>query len=157
MRFQGQAKLGFFPLPLAEAVRLRRRLRFPDQFSAFDPYAGDGAAFTRLLKSSNPFSYGIEIDAHRPAKARAMGIDVLHANTLDVRCSTESISLMYLNPLYDWEYGQANNERPELIFLQHTYRWLKCEGVLLFVIPQPRIQPCARSSLNIFATYGFTG
>jgi len=28
--------------------------------------------------------------------------------------------------------------------LQHTYRWLKCEGVLVFVIPQPRIQPCAR-------------
>jgi hypothetical protein len=89
-------------------------------------------------------SYGIEIDAHRSAQASAAGIDVLHANTLDVRCSTESVSLMYLNPPYDWEYGQDKNERLELIFLQHTYRWLKCEGVLLFVIPQPRIQPCAR-------------
>ena len=144
MRFQGQAKLGFFPLPSAEAVRLRRRLSFPEQFSALDPCVGDGAAFATLLESSNALSYGIEIDAHRSAQARAVGIDVLQANTLDVRCCTESVSLMYLNPPYDWEYGQAKNERLELIFLQHTYRWLMCEGVLLFVIPQPRIQPCAR-------------
>ncbi|HEV2396961.1 MAG TPA: DUF6094 domain-containing protein [Candidatus Sulfotelmatobacter sp.] len=144
MRFHGQAKLGFYPLPSAEAVRLRRQLSFPEQFSALDPCVGDGAAFATLLESSNALSYGIEIDAHRSAQARAVGIDVLHANTLDVRCSTESVSLMYLNPPYDWEYGQGKNERLELIFLQHTYRWLKCEGVLLFVIPQPRIQTCAR-------------
>lgn len=144
MRFQGQAKLGFFPLPSAEAVRLRRRLSFPEQFSALDPCVGDGAAFATLLESSNALSYGIEIDAHRSAQARAVGIDVLQANTLDVRCCTESVSLMYLNPPYDWEYGQGKNERLELIFLQHTYRWLKGEGVLLFVIPQPRMQSCAR-------------
>ena len=144
MRFQGQAKLGFFPLPSSEAARLRRWLAFPEQFSAIDPCVGDGVAFTTLLESSKALRYGIEIDGHRSAEARAVGIDVLHANTLDVRCGAESVSLLYLNPPYDWEYGQRKNERLELIFLQHTYRWLKCEGVLLFVISQPRIQPCAR-------------
>jgi hypothetical protein len=79
-----------------------------------------------------------------------LGIDVLQANTLDVRCAVESVSLMYLNPPYDWEYGQGKNERLELIFLQHTYRWLKCEGVLVFIISQPRIQPCARSLAEHF-------
>lgn len=144
MRFQGQAKLGFFPLPPSEAVRLGRWLSSPEQFSALDPCAGDGAAFKTLLESSPALGYGIEIDAHRSAQARSVGIDVLQANTLDVRCAAESLSLIYLNPPYDWEYGQGKNERLELIFLQHTYRWLKCEGVLLFVIPQLRIQPCAR-------------
>ena len=144
MRFQGQAKLGFFPLPSSEAVRLGRLFSFPEQFSALDPCAGDGVAFTALLDSSPALRYGIEIDAHRSEQARNLGIDVLHANTLDVRCTAESVSLIYLNPPYDWEYGQGNNERLEMIFLQHTYRWLKCEGVLLCVIPQPRIQPCAR-------------
>jgi hypothetical protein len=144
MRFHGQAKLGFFPLPPSEAVRLRRWLSFPEQFSALDPCVGDGAAFTTLLESSKAMQYGIEIDAHRSALAKALGIGVSHANTLDVRCGAESVSLLYLNPPYDWEYGQGKNERLELIFLQHTYRWLKCEGVLVFIIPQPRIQPCAR-------------
>jgi hypothetical protein len=144
MRFQGQAKLGFFPLPPSEGVRLSRWLSFPEQFSALDPCVGDGAAFTTLLESSNALRYGIEIDAHRSAQASALGIDVLHANTLDVRCGAESVSLLYVNPPYDWEYGQGKNERLEFIFLQHTYRWLRCEGVLVFIIPQPRIQPCAR-------------
>jgi hypothetical protein len=144
MRFQGQAKLGFFPLPPSEAVRLRRWLSFSEQSSALDPCIGDGAAFTTLFESSNALRYGIEIDAHRSAQARTLGIEVLHANTLDVRCAVESVSVIYLNPPYDWEYGQSNNERLELIVLQHTYRWLKCEGTLVFIIPQPRIQPCAR-------------
>ena len=144
MRFQGQAKLGFFPLPPSEAIRLRRWLSFPEQFSALDPCVGEGAAFATLLESSNGLQYGIEIDAHRSAQDANLGIGVLHANTLDVRCGAESVSLLYLNPPYDWEYGQGKNERLEAIFLQHTYRWLKCEGVLLLVIPQQRIQPCAR-------------
>lgn len=144
MRFQGQAQLGFFPLPPSEAVRLRRWLTFPDQFSAIDPCVGDGAAFTTLLEFSNGLRYGIEIDAHRSAQARNFGIEVLHANTLDVRCAAESVSLLYLNPPYDWEYGQGKNERLELIFLRHTYRWLKYEGVLVLIVPQPRMQPCAR-------------
>jgi hypothetical protein len=144
MRFQGQAKLRFFPLPPSEAAHLRRWLSFPEQFSALDPCVGDGAAFTTLLESSNALRYGIEIDAHRSAQARALGIDVLHGNTLDVRCATESVSLIYLNPPYDWEYSQGKNERLEFIFLQHTHRWLKCEGVLVVIVPHTRLQPCAR-------------
>jgi Uncharacterised methyltransferase family (DUF6094) len=144
VRFQGQAKLGFFPLPASEAVRLRRWLSFPEQFSALDPCVGDGTAFSTLLAYGNALRYGIEIDAHRSAQARSLGIEVLHANALDVRCGVESVSLLYLKPPCDWEYGQEKNERLELVFLQHTYRWLKCQGVLLLVIPQPRIHPCAR-------------
>jgi hypothetical protein len=32
----------------------------------------------------------------------------------------------------------------ELVFLEHSYRWLKAGGVLLFVIPQMRLEKCAR-------------
>jgi hypothetical protein len=31
-----------------------------------------------------------------------------------------------------------------LVFLEHTYRWLKPGGALVFVIPQPQLRPCAR-------------
>jgi len=46
----GQTKLGFSPLPVAEAKRLKNWLIFPERFSALDPCVGDGAAFTHLLQ-----------------------------------------------------------------------------------------------------------
>jgi hypothetical protein len=65
MRAQGQAKLGFYPLPPAEANRLTNWLNFPEQFSALDPCVGDGIAFAHLLGGAPARRYGIEIDAHR--------------------------------------------------------------------------------------------
>ncbi|MFZ0761257.1 MAG: DUF6094 domain-containing protein, partial [Candidatus Sulfotelmatobacter sp.] len=88
--------------------------------------------------------YGIEIDANRTEQARALGIETLQANAIDVRCPAEAVSLLYLNPPYDWESGESNNQRLELVFLEHSYRWLKAGGVLLFVIPQLRLPKCAR-------------
>ena len=49
MRAYGQTKLGFYPLPLVEADRLKNWLCFSEQFSVLDPCVGDGAAFTHLL------------------------------------------------------------------------------------------------------------
>lgn len=144
MRPHGKLKLGFFPLPTAEAERLRRRLSFPSEFSALDPCAGDGVAFTHLLEGLPALRYGIEIDANRAEEATRRGIEILQANTMDVRCPVEAFSLLYLNPPYDFESGQTNNQRLELAFLEHTYRWLKPGGVLLFVIPQPQLSSCAR-------------
>lgn len=144
MHFHGKTKLGFFPLPEPEARRLKNNLAFASQFSALDPCIGDGAAFSALLESTSGRRYGVEIDAHRAAQARTLGIEVLQANTMDVRCNVESFSLLYLNPPYDWESGQTGNQRLESVFLEHTYRWLRPEGVLVFVIPQLRLKPCAR-------------
>jgi hypothetical protein len=144
MRPHGQVKLGFFPLPIAEAKRLKNWLVFPERFSALDPCVGDGVAFTHLLRDVAGHRYGIEIDANRAEQARALGIDTLQANTMDVRCPPEAVSLLYLNPPYDWEFGESNNQRLESVFLEHTYRWLKAGGVLLLVIPQMRLAKCAR-------------
>jgi len=144
MRPHGKAKLGFFPLPTVEAERLRNCLTFPEEFSALDPCVGDGVAFTHLLRGATAHCYGIEIDANRAEQARALGVETLQANTMDVRCPPEAVSLLFLNPPYDWESGESNNQRLELVFLEHTYRWLKASGVLAFVIPQLRLAKCAR-------------
>ena len=144
MRPHGQTKLGFFPLPVAEARRLKNWLIFPERFSALDPCVGDGVAFTHLIHDVTANRYGIELDAYRAEQARALGIEILQANAMDVRCQAEAVSLLYLNPPYDWEAGEGNNQRLEAVFLEHTYRWLKPGGVLLFVIPQLRLAKCAR-------------
>ncbi len=144
MRPQGKIKLGFFPLPIVEAERLTRWLTFLEPFSAIDPCVGDGVAFTKLLGDTESHRYGIEIDSTRSEQARGLGIETIHASAMDVRCPAESLSLLYLNPPYDWECGESNNQRLEYVFLEHTCRWLKPTGVLIFVIPQPRLSKCAR-------------
>ena len=144
MRPHGKTKLGFFPLPVPEAERLKNCFAFASEFSALDPCVGDGVAFTRLLHGVTAHRYGIEIDANRAEQARVLGIETLQANAMDVRCPPEAVSLLYLNPPYDWESGESNNQRLELVFLEHCYRWLKAGGVLLFVIPQLRLAKCAR-------------
>ena len=144
MRPHGQTKLGFFPLPVVEAARLKHCLVFASEFSALDPCVGDGVAFARLLHGVTAHRYGIEIDTYRAEKARALGTETLQANAMDVRCPPEAVSLLYLNPPYDWESGQSNNQRLESVFLEHTYRWLKAGGVLLLLIPQLRLVKCAR-------------
>ena len=144
MRPHGQTKLGFFPLPVREAARLKNWLAFASEFSALDPCVGDGMAFTHLLHGVTAHRYGIEIDANRAEQAKGLGIETLQANTMDVKCPPEAVSLLYLNPPYDWESGESNNQRLESVFLEHTYRWLKAGGVLLLVIPQPRLAKCAR-------------
>jgi Uncharacterised methyltransferase family (DUF6094) len=144
MRPHGKTMLGFFPLPVAEATRLKNCLAFTSEFSAVDSCVGDGVAFTHLLQGITAHCYGIEIDANRAEQARALGVETLQANTLDVRCPAEVVSLLYLNPPYDWESGESNNQRLELVFLEHSYRWLRAGGVLVFVIPQLRLAKCAR-------------
>jgi hypothetical protein len=49
---------------------------------------------------------------------------------------------LYLNPPYDSEIGTVANRRMEAVFLEHTYRWLRMDGVLVLVIPFERLHDC---------------
>src|SRR5258708_7079206 len=96
MHVHGKTKLGFFPLPVVEAHRLKNYLAAAGPFSALDPCVGDGVAFNALIDRMPAMRYAIEVDAYRAVQAKAFGIDVLQANTMDVRCPVESMSLLYL-------------------------------------------------------------
>lgn len=137
MRNAGRLKLGYYPLPPSEAQRLRAHLAFPqEQYAALDPCIGDGRAFHILVEQSPAVQYGIELDAYRTEQARALGIQVTQGDALEVQCSVDTLSFLYLNPPYDFEIGKTDNLRMEVVFLRHTGRWLKAHGVLFLVIPQ---------------------
>ncbi|MCZ2078130.1 MAG: hypothetical protein LC130_24390 [Bryobacterales bacterium] len=86
-------------------------------------------------------------------------------NALDVLCSIESLSLLYLNPPYQFESGEGRNARMEQVFLEHCYRWLKPGGVLILVVPGDKLHVCdqvlaARCSRNqhclfVVAVHGY--
>ena len=144
MRFVGKARLGFYPLPLSEAERIRRFLLFPDSSSAIDPCVGDGVAFEAITNGAQVLRYGIELDAYRAEQATQRITNVIQGNTLEAQCAVESFGLLYLNPPYDWTLGPADSRRTEPAFLSHTYRWLKPAGILVFVIPGERLAECSQ-------------
>jgi len=145
LRFVGKNKMGFYPLPLSEAHRIRKFLQFPGtSSSALDPCVGDGAAFEVITNGAEVFRYGIELDAFRVEQAKQRIPNIIQGNTLEVQCPVECFGLLYLNPPYDWTLGPADNRRTEQTFLSHTYRWLKPGGVLIFVIPGGRLNECSQ-------------
>jgi tRNA1(Val) A37 N6-methylase TrmN6 len=148
MRAAGRLRLGFYPLPLQEAERIRRFLLFPAVASAaLDPCVGDGVAFEAITKGAEVLRYGVELDSYRAEQAKKRIPNVVQGNTLEVHCAVESFSLLYLNPPYDWALGFGEgspSNRMEQVFLSHTYRWLKPGGVLLFIIPGERLSECSQ-------------
>ena len=143
MRNQGRLRLGYFPLPLAEARRISACLRYPDSpFSAIDPCIGDGAAFLAITGETCACRYGVESDAYRAEQAAAVVDEMIHGDCLDVHCPVESFGLVFLNPPYDWTTGETRSERTERVFMEHTYRWLKAGGVLVVLVPAVHVREC---------------
>ena len=121
MRFEGKSRLGFYPLPLSEAQRIRKFLLFPDEpSSAIDPCVGDGVAFEAITTGADVLRYGIELDAYRADQARKRVPNTIQGNALEVHCPVESLSCVYCNPPYDWTLRPADSRRTEQAFLSHT-------------------------------------
>jgi len=146
MRLIAKVKMGFYPLPITEAERIRRFPRYPENSScaAIDPCIGDGIALAAITSSADVLRYGIELDAFRAEQARTLAHEVIHGSAFDVHCPVESFSILYLNPPYDFEVGVDQNRRMEQVFLEQFYRWLKPAGVLVLVVPGQRLCDCGR-------------
>ena len=156
MRNVARLKMGYYPLPESEGDKLRRLLSFMEPASVIDPCVGQGTALHLVTKEADVRRYGIELDADRARIAGSRGIETIQGNTFDAVDKPESFSLVYLNPPYDSEIGSVGNRRMEAVFLEHTYRWLVTDGVLILVIPFERLHDCAGvlsshfTRLNVF-------
>jgi tRNA1(Val) A37 N6-methylase TrmN6 len=145
MRLKAREKLGFYPLPETEARRIRKYLQFStESTSILDPCAGTGAALCALSEGAPVRRYGIELDAYRAEQARNILDEVIHGSVFDTHAPVESFSLVYLNPPYDFEIGESNNQRMERLFLEHVARWVRPSGVLVMVIPYDRVYDCRK-------------
>ena len=144
MRNAGRKKLGYYPLPVEEARNIRTLLVSSAPCSAIDPCVGDGTALIEIAGNTGADLAGIELDADRAAASTQNGISTVHGSAFECRVLAETCSLLYLNPPYDTEVGPHSNKRMELVFLEHCYRWVTSEGVLVFVVPAPAVGTCAR-------------
>jgi hypothetical protein len=156
MRNAARLKMGYYPLPESEGVKLRSLLSFSGPASVIDPCVGQGTALHLVTSDAQVRRYGVELDAERARIASDNSIETIQGNTFDAMARPESFSLLYLNPPYDSEIGSIANRRMEAVFLEHTFRWLTMEGVLILVIPFERLHDCAGilsshfAALNVF-------
>jgi len=136
--------MGYFPLPEAEARRIRQHVIFPaSSFTALDPCAGEGKALAVITAGGRCQRCGIELDVYRAEEAKQRLDRVIYGDCFDVDCKAESCSCMLLNPPYDTASSDdGTGQRLEALFLHHTYRWLKPGGVLILVIPVAQLAVC---------------
>ena len=102
-----------------------------------------------INKDAGAHLTGIELDSDRAEAAGRNGV-ATGGSTFECRVLAETCSLLHLNPPYDSEFGPHSNKRKELAFLEHCYRWVTSEGVLVFVVPVLAVGTCARPLTSEF-------
>ena len=164
MRPEGRIKMGYYPTPLPVTERIRSFLSYPsEKVNVLDPCCGEGEAVKVLAEGTKAATYGIELDEYRAGRAKDVLGHVLHCGYEDARMSNRAFSFLFLNPPYDWQKTGApegfENERTEKAFLRGTVKYLVPEGVLVYIVPQPRVTEDVAKILSYrfedFSTYRF--
>jgi hypothetical protein len=144
MRIQGRIKMGHYPTPPRVVGLIRSFLSFPaGPFSALDPCCGEGNALDGLVAGGQAVTYGVELDHQRAEKSKTLLNHMLRCGIEETRIQHRSCSLLLLNPPYDEltleEESDTKTERQERAFLRMTVPYLIPGGVLVYIIPQNRL------------------
>jgi len=144
MRLAAQAKMGYYPTPetVTPIIATYLKRQRDGIIKVFDPCAGEGTAIKLISDHLNAETYGIEIDLERGNKARQVLTKCLTTDYQNTRISHNSFSLIYLNPPYDWAAKNCEiekSERYERTFLRNCIPYLCTEGILVYLIPQRRL------------------
>ena len=93
MRNAARLKMGYYPLPESEGVKLRSLLTYTQTASVIDPCAGQGVALHLVTANAVVRRYGIELDAERARIASTSGIETIQGNSFVAIAKPESFSL----------------------------------------------------------------
>lgn len=146
-RLGSVAKMGYYPTPEKSHEYIRQWIENKDhrtksEFHYLDPCCGEGRALERLARQRgyNTTTWGIELDTERAMLATNNIDRVIQCSIFDARVNPlGSVGLLFLNPPYDTEEG----ERVEMKFLKHSLKWLRPDGILVFIIPEHIVTPNA--------------
>jgi hypothetical protein len=144
MRLAAQAKMGYYPTPDSVIPIITKYLRRQREglIRILDPCAGEGTAVHAIGSHLNAETFGIEIDLDRGSKAKDILTKCLVTDYQKTRISHNSFSVLYLNPPYDWAVRDdeiEKSERYERTFLRDCRPYLCPEGILVYLIPQNRL------------------
>lgn len=145
-RLESIARAGYYPTPPRVVAAIACHLRPADtagkrSIRLLDPCAGTGAAAAEFGQHLGAQTFGIELNAERADAAREQLDHALHTSAFSVRLANGAFSCLFLNPPYDYD---DEGRRLEHAFLTSLTRALAPGGVLVFLVPQPRLAVSAR-------------
>ena len=137
-RLASTAKAGFYPTP-ERVTEWIARCVIPSTANGriIDPCCGEGVAVQYLANAWNLESYGIEIDAARALEASSRLHRVLHLDYVSARTPHHAFQVLFENPPYDSAEGESR--RTEYQFLRDTTKYLQPGGLLVYLVPQYRV------------------
>lgn len=159
MRLAGQAKAGFYPTPPDELTEQILPLIKPQDPNIYvnicDPCAGEGLMLTAIrdhltqvtpdgsyaVEPSHVRIFATELDKERADKAKLNLLmqRVIEGDAFDMRYDQESMTVLALNPPYDWraESGEKDKRqtRAEYQFLRYYTPILQPGGILIYIVP----------------------
>jgi hypothetical protein len=157
-------KAGFFATPILQGEYLTQLIQVSGSGVWLDPTCGEGEILNQL---SSPFqsedctisTYGVELDKGRAEKAKNLLTHCLNAPIESMVIQNEAVSLLYLNPPYDYTMKGMDDEsaeRKEWTELYLNTRYLKDNGLMIYVIPSYRFadKRIARFLATHFANIG---
>lgn len=157
-RLASKAKAGFYPTPDAVCDLLKTTMHIEDGARLCDPCCGKGKTLSRLAQDTGATTYGIELDHQRVQDARLRLTNVLWGDSLtEVRISSNSFGLLYLNPPYDNAVTETGkSQRLEDLFLRRYLGTLQQDGCLVLVIPYYVLKHCAKPLSRYFKVQVFS-
>jgi len=144
MRLKAQAKMGYYPTPEDVTPIISQYLKRQREglIRIMDPCAGMGTALRHIGDTLNAETFGIEIDSERGDRAKSVLTQCLVTDYENTRISHAAFSLLWLNPPYDWATRESEIEkceRYERTFLRDCVCYLRPKGILVYLIPQRRL------------------
>jgi len=142
MRIEAQSKLGYYPTPDTQLPLILTWLQLPaaDLVRALDPCCGKGEALAYLAHGlGRMFTYGIELSYSRAEEAERLLDHALATGFENAVLTDGTFSFCLLNPPYDGETATGGGERLEGRFLHSTTPLLCENGVLVYIIPETRV------------------
>jgi hypothetical protein len=146
MRLEAVEKLGYYPTPQTVTSLIAQWLIPPKNgtWRVLDPCCGKGEAIAQLVQAvgGETETWGVELAPARAAAAQQVLSKVYSTAWQGIRVSEKSISLLWLNPPYDYDSGG----RTETEFLRSSLDALVYGGILVYIVPQKLLkqQSCAR-------------
>lgn len=146
MRLAAIEKMGYYPTPACVIDAIAPWVSRPEgNWRLLDPCCGKGEAARRLFDhlnndspegvESNGEVWGVELSPGR-AREAAQILDRTHnASWQSVRVTNETISVLLLNPPYDYDYD-GDDRRLEIEFLRTSVKALAQGGILIYIVPQ---------------------
>lgn len=151
-RLASQSKLGYYATPLEVVQHLRQCLAFEPGCRLLDPCCGEGDALALIAQGHAVETYGIELERERMSKAEQLLGHLLWGDALREINVSSGFDFLFLNPPYDFEEGEEQNQRLEYRFLTRYRRVLSPLGMIVLIIPLSALKSeLLRSDIARFA------